>query len=155
MAGTVQQAGQKPSCDSSDLEVGGDRNINAFVGKGVEFRGTLTYDGTIRIDGSLEGEVQTEGCLLVGQGAVVTAKITAGTVICKGTIIGDVIAKEKVHLRSPGVLKGSVTTPKLSLEEGVLFNGTIEMAPSDVSLLWERQYNLAGAEPHSGAQSAA
>ncbi len=155
MAGTVQQAGQKSSSDSSDLEVGGDGNINAFVGKGVEFRGTLTYDGTIRIDGSLEGEVQTEGCLLVGQGAVVTAKITAGTVICKGTIIGDVIAKEKVHLRSPGVLKGSVTTPKLSLEEGVLFNGTIEMGPSDVSLLWERQHNLAGAEPHSGAQSAA
>jgi len=155
MAGTVQQAGQKSFSDSSDLEVGGDGNINAFVGKGVEFRGTLTYDGTIRIDGSLEGEVQTEGCLLVGQGAVVTAKITAGTVICKGTIIGDVIAKEKIHLRSPGVLKGSVTTPKLSLEEGVLFNGTIEMASSDVSLLWERQHNLAGAEPHSGAQSAA
>ena len=155
MAGTVQEAGQKSSSDSSDLEVGGDGNINAFVGKGVEFRGTLTYDGTIRIDGSLEGEVQTEGCLLVGQGAVVTAKITAGIVICKGTIIGDVIAKEKVHLRSPGVLKGSVTTPKLSLEEGVLFNGTVKMAPSDVSLLWERQHTLAGAEPHSGAQSAA
>ncbi len=150
MGGTVRQAGLKSHCDPADLEIDGDRDIKARVGKGAEFRGTLIYDGSIRIDGIMEGEVQTEGCLSVGEGAAVTAKITARTVICEGTIIGEITAKEKVRLRSPAVLKGSVTTPKLSVEEGVLFNGTVEMAPSGISLLLERQHSLAG----SGVQEA-
>ncbi len=101
--------------------------IIAFVGKGVEFKGTISYSGTVRIDGYLEGEIHTEGTLLVGEEAVITAKVSAGTVVCKGKITGDIVAKEKVKLRAPAVLNGSVKTPLLSMEEGVLFNGTLEM----------------------------
>ena len=103
------------------------RKVNAFIGKGVEFQGSLSYDGTIRVDGAFEGEIYTEGCLLVGEGATVTAKVRAGTVICKGKIRGDVVAREKVVLREPAVLTGSLTTPMLSMEEGVRFNGEVNM----------------------------
>ncbi len=114
------------------LPAGGDgqENVSAFVGRGVEFKGTIIYDGTIQIDGILEGEIQTSGCLLVGDGAVLTAKVSAGVVISKGTITGDIVAKEKVDLRAPAVLNGSVVTPMLAMEEGVLFNGKIDMAHS-------------------------
>lgn len=101
--------------------------VSAFVGKGVEFRGTISYSGTVRIDGLLEGEIHTEGVLLVGEEAVITAKVTAGTIVCKGKITGDIIAKEKIKLQAPAVVSGGVTTPMLSMEEGVLFNGTLEM----------------------------
>jgi len=118
----------------------GTGDISAFVGKGVEFKGTISYSGTVRIDGYLDGEIHTDGVLLIGEEAVIQAKITAGTVVCKGKITGDVLAKECVKLRAPAVMNGSVKTPVLSMEDGVLFNGALEMAhgvrelPREVSL---------------------
>jgi cytoskeletal protein CcmA (bactofilin family) len=103
-------------------------DINAFVGKGVEFKGTITYHGTVRIDGVLDGGIHTEGVLLVGEEAVITAKVTAGTIVCEGKITGEILAKEKIKLRALAVISGRVKTPKLSIEEGAIFNGTLEMA---------------------------
>ena len=103
------------------------QDVSAFVGKGVVFKGTITYNGTVRIDGTLEGEIHTDGILLVGEEAVITAKVTAGTIVCKGKITGDIHAQDKMKLRAPAVINGGVTTPMLSMEEGVLFNGTLEM----------------------------
>ena len=65
--------------------------------------------------------------LLVGEDAVLKAKVTAGTLICKGKITGDLHIKEKLKLRAPAVINGGVKTPMLSIEEGALFNGTLEM----------------------------
>lgn len=101
--------------------------VVAFVGKGVEFKGTISYSGTVRIDGLLDGEIHTEGTLLVGEEAVLTAKVSAGTIVCMGKITGDVVAKEKIKLLAPAVLNGGVKTPMISVEDGVLFNGTLEM----------------------------
>jgi cytoskeletal protein CcmA (bactofilin family) len=101
----------------------------AFVGKDVEFKGVITYSGTVRIDGALEGEIHTDGGLLVGPEAVLKAKVSAGTVVCQGTIHGDIHAKDQIVLRAPAVVEGSLITPVLSMEEGVVFNGTLEMKP--------------------------
>ncbi len=106
----------------------GEDEVIAFVGHGVEFKGVITYDGTVRIDGRLEGEIHTEGVLVVGEAAVITAQVTAGTVISRGKITGDIVASGKVRLLAPAALNGSVKTPLLSIEEGVLFNGSLEMA---------------------------
>src|SRR2546422_1829132 len=54
----------------------GEDEVIAFVGHGVEFKGVITYDGTVRIDGRLEGEIHTEGVLVVGEAAVITAQVT-------------------------------------------------------------------------------
>ena len=105
----------------------GKEKIVAFIGQGVEFKGTINYKGSVRIDGRLDGELHTEGTLLVGKEAVITAKISAGSVISKGKITGDIEAKEKVLLLSSANMDGSLNTPQLSIEEGVIFNGTIEM----------------------------
>ena len=131
--------GTMVTADSTIPEGTGD--ISAFVGKGVEFKGTITYSGTVKIDGYLDGEIHTDGVLLIGEEAVIQAKITAGTIVCKGKVTGDVAAKECVKLRAPAVMNGSVKTPVLSMEDGVLFNGALEMAhggvrelPREVSL---------------------
>ncbi len=121
--GLMDDKGSKPHTSVTDKP--GD--VIAFVGKGVEFKGTIIYSGTVRIDGQLEGEIETDGVLIVGEDASISAKVTAGTVVCQGRITGDVFAKEKVKLLSPAILNGSVTAPLLSIEEGVLFNGNLEM----------------------------
>ncbi len=106
----------------------GTEDIIAFVGKGVEFKGVISYSGTVRIDGHLDGEIHTDGVLLVGDEAVIQATVTAGTIVCKGKITGDISAKERVKLRAPAVFNGSMKTPMLSIEDGVLFNGGLEMS---------------------------
>lgn len=131
MGKNEQQAMQNQYRDLSFTEQGQNGDVNAFVGRGVEFKGTIIYHGTVRIDGTMEGEIQTEGCLLVGDGAVLTAKVRAGVVICKGTMTGDIVAVEKVQLVAPAALNGSVTTPLLSMEEGVVFNGKVDMTADE------------------------
>ncbi len=113
-------------------ESGKEGEIIAFVGKGVEFRGAITYEGTVRIDGRVDGEIQTGGTLIIGEEAVITAKVYAGTVVSKGKITGDVVAKERVKLMAPAMLSGSVKAPMFSIEEGVTFDGTCEMTGGEV-----------------------
>lgn len=120
------------SQDSANAKTENPEDVIAFVGKGVEFKGVISYNGTVRIDGQLDGEIHTDGILLVGEDAVITAKVSAGMIVSKGKITGDIMAKEKVRLLSPAILNGSVKAPMLSMEEGVLFNGNIEMARADV-----------------------
>jgi len=128
--------GEDTAEGGTEKPVQGTEDVSAFVGKGVEFKGTISYSGTVRIDGYLDGEINTDGVLLIGEDAVLQAKITAGTVVCKGKITGDIVAKEQVKLRAPAVLNGSVKSPLLSMEDGVLFNGSLEMAQpvSQISL---------------------
>jgi cytoskeletal protein CcmA (bactofilin family) len=138
-----QSAGEQGQDAAAQAE-----DVIAFVGKGVEFKGTITYNGTVRIDGILDGEIHTEGTLLIGEEAVLTAKVSAGTVISKGKITGDISAKEKVRLLSPAILNGSVKAPTLSMEEGVLFNGNIEMARAEVREL-SREAAMRAANPQT------
>lgn len=105
--------------------------IIAFLGKGTEFKGVITYDGTVRIDGKVEGEIITKGTLVVGESAVIDAEINAGTVVCGGRIQGNISAGTKVHLLAPAVLNGSVRTPLLIVEEGVKFNGNCDMGRAE------------------------
>jgi cytoskeletal protein CcmA (bactofilin family) len=67
--------------------------------------------------------------LIIGQKAVITAKIEAGTITCQGRITGEVLAKNRVKLLSPAIFDGTIATPLLSMDEGVMFNGTCNMPP--------------------------
>ena len=77
--------------------------------------------------GRLEGEIYTDGNLIIGQKAVITARIEAGTITCQGRINGEIEAKNRVKLLSPAVFEGSIVTPLLSMDDGVLFNGSCNM----------------------------
>ena len=62
--------------------------INTLLGRGSEFEGKLTFEGTVRIDGKLKGEVFSEDTLVVGEGATVEAEVEIGEIIIQGTVIG-------------------------------------------------------------------
>ena len=102
-------------------------DIIAFVGHGVEFKGMLTYKGSVRIDGQFDGEIETDDTLYIGDQATVTAQIRAGSVIASGRITGNIAARERVELNSPAVIDASLQTPKLSIGTGVVMNGDITM----------------------------
>ena len=102
--------------------------ITAFLGKGTEFKGVLSFEGTIRVDGRVEGEVLSKDTLIAGDEAHLQGEISVGTIISSGKIVGNVNASQKVHILAPGVIEGNIKTPKLIIEEGVTFDGKCEMA---------------------------
>ena len=123
-------------------------NVAAFIGHGVEFKGVIKYKGNVRIDGQLDGEVHANGTLYLGEQAVLRAKISAQAVISKGQITGDITAREKVQLLAPAIIDGSILTPSLLMEEGVTFNGTLEMngSPSTLPELEDPGTSTTGSE---------
>jgi cytoskeletal protein CcmA (bactofilin family) len=102
--------------------------ITAFLGKGTEFKGVLSFEGTIRVDGKVDGEVISKDTLIAGDGAYLHGEITIGTLISSGKVFGNINASQKVHILAPGTIQGNIKTPRLIIEEGVLFDGKCEMA---------------------------
>ena len=102
-------------------------DLNALLGRGSEFEGKLTFEGTVRIDGIFAGQIYTEDVLIVGEGAVVKAEIECGTVIINGTVQGNIRAKSSVEIHAPGRLKGNVITPAIQIDRGVIFEGSCQM----------------------------
>ena len=101
--------------------------VHTLLGKGSEFEGKLTFEGQVRIDGKFNGQIFTKDVLVVGDGARVTAEINAGTVIINGTVEGNVRASQLVELHAPARVKGSLETPALTMDRGVIFEGTTKM----------------------------
>ncbi len=102
-------------------------DLNALLGRGSEFEGKLTFEGTVRIDGKFTGTIVTNDVLVIGEGAKVGAEITAGTVIVHGEINGNMKAKTAVELHHPARMKGNIETPSLMIEKGVIFEGQTKM----------------------------
>lgn len=102
--------------------------IKAFLGEGTDFKGILTFEGTVRVDGQLEGEVYTKDTLIVGESAVVAAEINVHTIVISGIVRGNINATGKIEVHRPGKLFGNVKTPSLFIEEGVIFEGNCAMA---------------------------
>ena len=98
-----------------------------FLGKGVDFKGVIHFDATIRIDGKAEGEIRTTGTLIVGEHAVIKGMVSARTVITSGKINGTVTAAEKIQILKPGILIGDIRTPAIAIEDGAHFHGMCDM----------------------------
>lgn len=108
----------------------GGSSLNAFLGEGTSFKGTLTFEGTVRIDGKLEGEIFTKDTLVIGEAAQLSASIHAGVVEISGTVHGNITAERKIDIHTSGRLYGNMSTPSLVIEEGVLFEGNCTMGHS-------------------------
>jgi cytoskeletal protein CcmA (bactofilin family) len=98
-----------------------------YLHKGSRVSGQLSFQGPARIDGVVEGEIQCQGPLTIGDGAEVRAKISGQIVVIRGKVEGNVTAKERVELLAPARLIGNVTAPRLIITEGVVFDGDCSM----------------------------
>jgi cytoskeletal protein CcmA (bactofilin family) len=116
-----------PARKSESTSKPSDAGLVGFLYKGSRVTGQLTFDGPARVDGSVEGEIRCGGTLTIGEGAEVRAKLSAQTIVIRGKVEGNVIAKEKVELISPARLFGNVTSPRLIITEGVVFDGDCSM----------------------------
>jgi cytoskeletal protein CcmA (bactofilin family) len=110
-------------------ELGSAQPVTTLLGKGSEFEGKLSFEGTVRVDGKLTGEIFTDDVLIVGEGAEVNAEVTVGAIVIQGIVRGNITAKRSVEIHSPGKVKGNINTPSLFIEKGVFFDGHCQMDP--------------------------
>src|SRR6266487_3437199 len=99
----------------------------------VEIKGNLKFSGELTLEGKLEGEVQTDGVLNLGDTAVVNGNINAQSVVVRGKVNGNINAKEKIEIKSKTELFGDIRATKLVVEEGVTFVGRTEVNPNKVA----------------------
>lgn len=107
--------------------------MNGLLDRGCSFRGKLTFDGTVQINGDFEGEIFSDGTLVIGAEARVNAKISVGNLVVYGQVQGEIDAKSKIEMHSPAKIRANVATPSLSIEEGVLFLGQCHMEPEQAA----------------------
>jgi cytoskeletal protein CcmA (bactofilin family) len=115
-----------------------EESVQAHLGKGSRVEGRLAFEGSVKIDGYVEGDIQAQQTVIVGEGAVINAQISAETVVVKGKVTGDITARKLVELRAPAKLTGNITTPSLVIHEGVVFEGHCSMGGAAVETKLEK-----------------
>jgi len=99
-----------------------------FLGKDAAFKGELSFQGTLCIDGKFEGQIITSDTLIITQDGIIEANIQAGTVICEGLVKGNIVASTKVELRPNSNVIGDVQSPSLIIEVGAKLDGKCDMS---------------------------
>jgi len=105
-----------------------DTKLNTIIGPGSHIKGDIEVQGGIRIDGSVEGNINATGPITVGRdGKIITPSITATSATVGGTIKGDISAKERIRLEPTANVEGNLITELLIVEEGAVFTGNSNM----------------------------
>lgn len=102
--------------------------ISTLLGMDTVVDGTLEFTDTIRLDGKVKGRITSgEGTLIIGEKAIIEADISVGMAIIKGDVSGKVKAHDSIQIHSPAKITGDLQAPSISIDTGVIFNGTCSM----------------------------
>jgi cytoskeletal protein CcmA (bactofilin family) len=146
-------AGFQPTAGPS-LTAGGE----AFLGKGLIFKGEIAGAEPLFIEGIVEGSINLPGSrVILGPGAQVKADITARDIVVQGRICGNIIVSNRADIRAEGAVTGDVTAARLSVEDGAFFKGGIQLSgaegkraealrPAPIAMEWQREPREAQAE---------
>lgn len=103
------------------------------IGADAQFKGELTFQGGVRIDGLFEGSITTTGKVLVSREGRLKAEVKAGMLVVEGTIEGNVTVKDRAELRATCTLRGDLKAMKLNVVEGATFVGRCEVGAGAAS----------------------
>ncbi len=99
-------------------------NVATVLAEDLSVKGTMHFKDSVMIKGTFEGEIRSEGMLVVGPTAIINATIRTRTLVSHGDIEGDITASEQVVLKNTAIHKGDITTPNIVIESGSMFNGS-------------------------------
>ena len=107
--------------------------IQTFLGPQTTLEGTLTFTGTVRLDGHFSGNIESDGgTIIVGKKAVIDANISVHTATVSGEVKGNINATDRIELRPPARVYGDLNAPVVLIDEGVVFDGKCSAAPKNV-----------------------
>jgi cytoskeletal protein CcmA (bactofilin family) len=103
----------------------------AMIGRGIAISGDVSADSNLKVEGAIEGRsVQTAHDVEVAETGKVTANISAKVVRIAGEVTGDIAGSERVVIARSGRVRGNILAPRVQLEDGALFRGSIDMDPT-------------------------
>ena len=105
-----------------------------MIGKSIEIKGTITGNENLVIEGTVDGSVDLpDHDLTIGESGKVTADLAAKNVKVEGQVTGDITGSEKVVISQSGRVRGNIIAPRVTLEDGAKFKGSIDMDPGESS----------------------
>ncbi|HHW57122.1 MAG TPA: polymer-forming cytoskeletal protein [Clostridia bacterium] len=113
--------------------------IDTVIGKNSTFEGTIKSQGTLRIDGNFNGQIETKGNTIIGESAKVNANIATDNIIVSGEVKGNIFAKGQLQITSTGKVYGDIEVQNLIIEEGATFEGKSKMTKSSSPTLNKKE----------------
>lgn len=111
------------------------RGSGAVIGSSIHVDGTLKGDEDLLIQGKVKGTVELKNnSVTIGESGQVNADIFAQTIAVEGRLEGKLVASERVVIRKTAQIKGTIVAPRVTLEDGARFNGSIDMDPETEAL---------------------
>ena len=104
-----------------------ENRIGTVIADDIEFKGKLVFKDSLKVKGSVEGTIVSDGHLIVGIEASVSADVTAGVISVNGTVNGKLNASKHIDLYQKSRTSADIVTPDLYIEKGSVFNGTCVM----------------------------
>jgi cytoskeletal protein CcmA (bactofilin family) len=104
-------------------------NGNTIIGSDASFKGEVTFEGTMRVDGKFEGKINSKGKLSLGRTAEIQAEVNAAHVAIEGGFRGQVAAQERVEIASTARVQGDIRSTKLVVAEGATLVGNVQVSP--------------------------
>ena len=114
-----------------------DISINTVIGKGSEIKGNIKVNGVVRIDGDIDGNLETDGNVIIGENARIRGNINAKSIIVGGIILGNIFANESVKVLANSIVIGDILSHKVQIEDDALVNGKC------ISISNEENYTMA------------
>lgn len=106
----------------------------ATIGQSIVFKGELTGDEDLEIDGQVEGTVDLKNHqLTIGPNGNLKAEVTAKSIIVIGRVKGNLCASDRIEIQATGIVQGDLRAPSLNVQEGAVLNGGIDMSTSSAS----------------------
>ncbi|MEK6375690.1 MAG: polymer-forming cytoskeletal protein [Acidobacteriota bacterium] len=101
--------------------------LNGFLDHGSSFKGELEFEDTMRIDGRFSGKIVSKNELIVGESAHIEGDVHVGRIAISGTVVGKIVASQRVEIHRNGKVYSDIDTPALIIEEGAVFQGNCVM----------------------------
>ncbi len=108
-----------------------ENKVVTMLGPGTFLSGELQCKGTIRIEGAVEGAVISEDSVVLLESGKIKGNVKAGQVIVSGEVLGNIHAAERIEITAKGKVIGDIAAPRISIHEGVLFEGLCSMKPAE------------------------
>jgi cytoskeletal protein CcmA (bactofilin family) len=96
---------------------------SSYLGKDTVLEGKLIFKGTFNLDCKFKGDISAPGTLVVGENGKIDSNIHVTSIICKGEILGNIIAEERVEILSSGRVYGDIWAPIVVVKKGAIFEG--------------------------------
>src|ERR1051325_2271323 len=101
--------------------------LNGFLDRGSSFKGELEFEDTMRIDGKFNGKITSKNELIVGESAHIEGDIHVGRIAISGTVVGKILADQRVEIHRNGKAYSAIETAALIIADGAIFQGNCVM----------------------------